>query len=127
MGLIRDSKQTTQAIDFEGIKNGKIHPSDIDSALEFDNRALILIEVKRKGNNIPVGQRLLLERIVDKWEVGIVLKVEHTCYDTRIDIPLKDCVVTSVYYEGKWNDYNDNLKDTLNRIGIKFSINKLKI
>lgn len=127
MGLIRNSKQTTQAIDFEGIKKGKIHPSDIDAVLEFDNRALILIEVKRKGNDLPLGQRMLLERIVDKWEVGIVLKVEHECYNTDIDIPLKDCIVTNVYYKGKWNTYNDYLKDTLNRIGKTFSINKLKI
>ena len=127
MGLIRNSKQTTQAIDFDGIKTGKIHPSDIDAVLEFDNKALILIEVKRKGNDLPLGQRMLLERIVDKWEVGIVLKVEHQCYDTDVDIPLKDCIVTGVYYKGKWNSYNDNLKDTLNRIGKTFSINKLKI
>ena len=65
---------------------------------------------------------MLLERIVDKWEVGIVLKVEHECYDTDIDIPLKDCIVTGVYYKGKWSAYNDDLKDTLNRIGETFSI-----
>ena len=57
--LIRNSKQVKQVIDFTGIQNGKIHPSDIDAVLEFNNDALILIEVKRKGNRIPTGQRLL--------------------------------------------------------------------
>ena len=65
MSLIRNANQVKQAIDFTGIKNGKIHPSDIDAAFEFDNEALILIEVKRIGNDIPTGQRLLLERICD--------------------------------------------------------------
>ena len=65
--LIRNSKQVKQVIDFTGIQNGKIHPSDIDAVLEFNNDALILIEVKRKGNRIPTGQRLLLERISDSW------------------------------------------------------------
>ena len=54
--LIRNSKQVKQVIDFTGIQNGKIHPSDIDAVLEFNNDALILIEVNRKGNRIHTGQ-----------------------------------------------------------------------
>ena len=63
MGLIRSSKQVKQAIDFSGVQNGVIHPSDVDAVLEFGNKALILMEVKRRGNRIPTGQRLMLERI----------------------------------------------------------------
>ena len=43
MSLIRNSSQVKQAIDFSGIQNGKIHPSDIDAVLEFDNDILILL------------------------------------------------------------------------------------
>jgi hypothetical protein len=125
MGLIRDRKQTTQGIDFQGIERGKIHPSDVDAVLEFDNRALILIEVKRKGNNIPTGQRLLLERIADKWEVGIVLKVEHEVYNTDIDIPLSECKVTAMYHKGEWFGYRNDLSQTLLQLGKRFNINKL--
>ena len=57
--LIRNSNQVKQVIDFTGIQNGKIHPSDIDAVLEFNNDALILIEVKRKGNRIPMGLSLI--------------------------------------------------------------------
>ena len=73
--LIRNSNQTKQGIDFTGVENGKIHPTDIDAVLEFDNEALILIEVKRKGSKLPLGQRLLLERLCDSWhtEKSIVL------------------------------------------------------
>ena len=127
MGLIRDRKQTTQGIDFQGVQKGKIHPSDVDAVLEFDNRALILMEVKRKGNDIPTGQRLLLERIADRWEIGIVLKVEHECYNTAIDIPLQDCVVTAMYYKGEWLPFRGGLKQTLNKVGERFSISKLRV
>ena len=67
MSLIRNSKQTKQGIDFTGLQNGKIHPTDIDAVLEFDNKVLVLFEMKRKGNDIPTGQRLVLERVCNNW------------------------------------------------------------
>jgi hypothetical protein len=102
MSLIRNSKQVKQAIDFSGIQNGKIHPSDIDAVLEFDNQVLILIEVKRIGNDIPTGQRLLLERLCDSWHTdkSIVLKVVHNFTDDNSDIPLRLCRVEKSYYKG---------------------------
>jgi len=66
MSLIRNRNQVKQVIDFTGVQNGKMHPSDIDFVLEFDERILILGEVKRRYNEIPTGQRLILERIVDR-------------------------------------------------------------
>ena len=59
MSLIRNANQVKQAIDFTGIQNGKIHPSDIDAAFEFDNEALILIVA-------PFYHALC------KWYVGII-------------------------------------------------------
>ena len=35
MGLIRNSNQAKQGVDFEGVEWGKIHPTDIDFVLEF--------------------------------------------------------------------------------------------
>ena len=77
--LIRNRKKVRQVIDFTGVQNGKMHPSDIDAVLEFDNEILILIEVKYKFKKIPTGQRLLLERLCNSWHTkkSIVLKVEH--------------------------------------------------
>ena len=101
--LIRNSSQTKQGLDFTGIQNGKIHPSDIDAVLEFDNKALILIEVKRTGNSIPLGQRLLLERLCDSWHTNksIVLHVTHNYMDDSRDIPLTNCCVNACYYNKK--------------------------
>jgi len=130
MSLIRNSNQVKQAIDFSGIQNGRIHPSDIDAVLEFDNEALILIEVKREGNTIPTGQRLLLERLCNAWrtEKSIVLFVTHSFTDDKKDIPLKECCVSEAYYDMKWHKvHTELLGSVLNKIGLRWNIKKLSI
>ena len=128
--LIRNSSQVVQAIDFSGVKNGKIHPSDIDAVLEFDNEVLILIEVKREGNKIPTGQKLLLERLCDNWKTGksVVLYVTHNFNDVNKDIPLKECKVKSIYYNKNWYDIEAKpLINILNQLGTRWDIKKLNI
>ena len=130
MSLIRNSSQVKQAIDFSGIQNGKIHPSDIDAVLEFDNDILILIEVKRKGNKIPTGQRLLLERVCDNWKTkkSVVLFVTHEFYDTTKDIPLNKCIVEKVYWSKSWRDNkNKDIISLLNELGKYWKSDKLKL
>ena len=127
--LIRNSKQVKQVIDFTGIQNGKIHPSDIDFVFEFDNRVLILGEVKRYNNPIPKGQQLLLERIIDKWgEYGIAIKVEHNFQNDDENIPLKECKVTSYYNKGEWQlvETHFNFKEFINNLGVKWNCKKCK-
>ena len=128
MGLIKNPQRIKQVIDFTGVQNGKIHPSDIDAVLEFDNEALILIEVKRKYNKIPTGQRLVLERITDSWhnpEKAITLKVTHTYEDDTKDIPLHECSVEVCYYQGVWSERTGALIDVLNKLGKTWDIKKL--
>lgn len=128
--LIRNSIDVRQTIDFTGVQNGKIHPTDIDAVFEFDNEVLILVEIKKSGNKIPTGQRLLLERICNSWHThkSCVLKVEHKFYDRTKDIPLSECYVTSVYYDGKWIETKNNppLISYFNRIGHKWDCPKCK-
>jgi hypothetical protein len=127
--LIRNRNQVKQVIDFTGVQNGNMHPSDIDFVLEFDNRVLILGEVKRKYNKIPTGQKLILERIVDRWGDGAVaIKVEHNFKDDTENIPLDECVVTARYYKGNWT-YFKEAKDFIsyvNKIGRHFNCDKCK-
>lgn len=127
MSLIRNSKQVKQSIDFSGIENGKIHPSDIDAVLEFDNEVLILIEVKRQGNIIPTGQRLLLERICNSWHTkkSIVLKVTHNFNNDDLDIPLRLCNLEKYYYNRKWAYKEKPLKEVLIDIGKNWNIKKM--
>ena len=126
-GLIRNTNQVKQAIDFKGLDYGNIHPSDIDAVLEFDNKHLILFEIKRLDNKIPTGQRLLLERICNDW-VGnsIVLKGEHKCNDTET-IFLDECILTQSYKNGKWKPHSGSttIKEALDNIALKWNIKKL--
>jgi len=127
MSLIRNSKQVKQSIDFTGLENGKIHPSDIDAVLEFDNEVLILIEVKRQGNIIPIGQRLLLERLCDNWitNKSIVLKVTHNFKNDDLDIPLMLCNVEQCYFNKKWIKKQLPLKEALIKIGKNWDVKKM--
>jgi len=129
--LIKNRNKVKQVVDFTGVQNGLIHPSDIDGVLEFDNKILILIEVKRRFKRIPPGQRLLLERLCDAWhdnEKSIVLKVEHEFDDENIDIPLEQCKVTRVYYKKHWVTLpkKEDFKYYLNRLGKTWDCEKCK-
>jgi hypothetical protein len=131
MSLIRNTKQVRQTIDFTGIESGKIHPTDIDVVLEFDNEVLILMEVKRKGNVIPIGQRLVLERIANSWHTNkvVVLYVTHNFKNDNKDIPLSECNVDSIYINKEWKDAKQeiNLKNTLKGFSEKWNIKKFKL
>jgi hypothetical protein len=131
MSLIRNKGQIKQGIDFTGIKNGLIHPTDIDAVFEFDNEALILIEVKRKGNTLPIGQRLLLERICNNWKTkkAIALFLTHRNYNSDELIELKKCELNKYYTNGRWKESkeNDTLIEILNKLGEAWNIKKLKI
>jgi hypothetical protein len=52
--LIKNRNRIKQVLDFTGVQNKKMHPSDIDAVLEFNDEALILMEVKYKYNKIPI-------------------------------------------------------------------------
>ena len=131
MSLIRNSNQVKQTIDFTGIESGKIHPTDIDVVLEFDNEVLILMEVKRKGNKIPIGQRLVLERIANSWHTNkvVVLYVTHNFKNDNKDIPLKECNVESIYLGRVWKESKReiSLVDTIKGFSKLWDINKLKL
>lgn len=127
--LIRNEVHLKQIVDFTGLQNRKIYPSDIDSVLEFDNKFLILMEFKKDNANIPLGQELLLQRICNSWEKSdtdkqcVILKISHSFTDT---IYAKDCNVTKIYKDKKWFTTNMNLKDCLIKLGIKWNCQKLK-
>lgn len=126
---IRNSKQVKQSIDFYGIGNDKIHPTDIDAVLEFNNEALILFEVKKINNDLPTGQRLVLERLVNSWhtEKSIALIVKHNFRNDDKDIPLAECWVCGYYFNKKWYSCNEPLKKQLNKILKKWNISKMQL
>ena len=128
MTLIRNVDHIKQPIDFTGLQNGKLHPTDIDAVLEFNNEAIIFMELKDvKSSGIPVGQRLLLERLVDSWHTpkSIAMKVIHNQLGSE-PIQLHLCSVTAYYMNGNWHESKINVKDSLNKLGQYWDIKKLK-
>jgi|TARA_R100000081_G_C4725979_1_gene120696 hypothetical protein len=128
MTLIRNVDHIKQPIDFTGLQNGKLHPTDIDAVLEFDNEAVIFMELKDvKSSGIPVGQRLLLERLVDSWHTSksIAMNIVHNQLGSE-PIHIHLCDVVAYYMNGKWYDSNINVKDALNKLGKHWEIKKLK-
>ena len=125
--LIRNIGQVKQAINFAWLEYAAIHPSDIDAVIEINDKYIILMELKRKGNSIPVGQRLLLERIADKFEYGWVLFIEHDTNNTNESIDLMNAVVTQVYFRNKWyNTNNEYTKEYITKLANRFGIDKLQ-
>jgi len=125
--LIRNIGQVKQAMNFAGLEYAAIHPSDIDAVIEINDKYIILMELKRKGNSIPVGQRLLLERIADKFEYGWVLFIEHDTNNTNESIDLMNAVVTQVYFRNKWyNTNNEYTKEYITQLANRFGIDKLQ-
>lgn len=131
MSLIRNTKEVVRAIDFTGVQNGAMHPTDIDCVLEFDNDILILMETKQWGKEIPTGQRLLLERLCDAWRTprSIVLKVDFKKEDVNPHtIDLHKCYVVRYYYEKKWEDTSKpiGLIEFINHLGKKWNNEKCR-
>lgn len=124
MGLIKNSNKAKQGIDFTGVKWGKIHPSDVDFVLEFNNKVLILGEVKYKGSELTIGQRLMLERMADSWHTGFsfIIFVHHTHDDDTTDIPLEKCEVYKIYHNKKWHSLGGMLIDKINQIRKVFNL-----
>ena len=99
----------TQERDYSGLRYGRITPTDVDGLLDFQDKVWVVFELKRAGNNMPYGQRLALERLVDdlagqKPAVGFV--AEHNGAGV-IDAAL--AVVVKMRWKGQWRDDNRGL------------------
>ena len=119
--MIFNRDRARQLIDFEGLNVGSILPTDLDGLIEYHDEAFILYEFKYKGTEIPLGQRIAIERMVDTFskagKQAVAFLCRHEVKDPNEDVLAKDATVTSVYWNGTWFDCNENVKDkTLNYI-----------
>ena len=127
--MIKYKNRIKQVLDFRGVGDSKIHPSDIDAVLEFDNKYLIIFEVKLKGVQVPFGQRLLFERIVNCWQKnngeGFIVYCEHETNTEEI-IQMENTTVVNVYHNKKNHARNENIKNFLLNLAEHYKIDKLK-
>lgn len=95
-----------QLIDFKGLElDGKIYPTDIDAIIEYHDSEYIILEVKHNKADVPWGQRLCLQRMVDDFtKVGkkaVAIVCEHNVDDPNKPIVASFCNVRELYYGGE--------------------------
>mgnify|MGYP005997858687 CR=1 FL=1 len=126
--MIKHKNRIKQVIDFSGVGDSKIHPTDIDAVLEFDDKYLLLFEVKYKGLKAPLGQEILFNRIADCWqsvkEEAFVIYCEHETKSSEI-VNLYNTRVVSVYHKKIKHNQDCNLFEFLNKIANHYNITKL--
>lgn len=98
-----------QLIDFKGLTiDGYIYPTDIDGLIEYKDSEYILFEVKYGDAEVPLGQKLALQRMVDDFtKVGkqaVVFVCEHTVHNYDVPVVAAWCKVREIYYgkEKQW-------------------------
>ena len=65
---IHNTRNMRQLIDFKGCSVGEgMYPTDIDALIEYKDSKYIIFEVKYRDFEVPYGQRLALQRMVDDF------------------------------------------------------------
>lgn len=100
---IHNLKKASQPIDFSGLKiNGNIYPTDIDGLIEINNKEYIIFEVKYRDSEVPLGQRLALERMTDDFRIAgkrvLTVVCEHNVKDFDKAVKAADCLVREIYF-----------------------------
>ena len=96
-------------IDFKGLEvDGYIYPTDIDGLIEYKDSEYILFEVKYGSAEVPLGQKLAIQRMIDDFtKVGkqaVAFVCEHTVRDADKPVVAVWCKVREIYYgkEKQW-------------------------
>ena len=103
--VIHNRSRLNQQILFEGLEYGKLSYTDLDFIQERKGKLLICGDVKVRGIELPLGQRLLIQRLCDKWSIdgspayGVVS--EHDVSPNQ-DVILSQTNIREVYHNGKW-------------------------
>jgi hypothetical protein len=126
--VIRNREYFNRAIIFQGCSSvGGF--TDIDACYDVKGKALILIEVKRKGSPITKGQQILFDRLV-MWCQKPVYAITAWENDDG-DIILKDALVKEIRMKGPEGKAivkplrNDvTVKQVVNHIEKKYGVSK---
>ena len=106
---ILNPRRAKQLIDFAGLcVDGYIYPTDIDGLIEYRDSEYIIFEIKHGDAEVPFGQKLALQRMVDDFtKVGksaVALVCAHNVHNPEENVIAANCIVREIYYgfEGKW-------------------------
>ena len=118
-GTIQNRERARQIINFHGLRIRNITPTDIDGFIEYQDKAMIFLEFKYLDADLPYGQRIALERLVnniDKSGKEAVLFVcEHNVQDCTKDVVAEKAIVRKFYYKKRWyNGLGKTVKEKIN-------------
>ena len=113
--MIENEDRLRQVVDFEGLKFGKLYPTDVDGVLEYKNKGYIFLEFKCGDACLSQGQCIALTRMVDdlsKVKPAVLFVARHrtrTCDKVYAD----KCIVTEYYWNGEWYETETPLRDIM--------------
>ncbi len=101
-GEIRNDEYARPLVLYKGMRWENITPTDIDGCIDFQDKVFIFFEVKHGKTNLTLGQKILLERLVNRINKSGAFGYALVCrHFVDGDVLLKNCVVHDVY-NGKW-------------------------
>jgi hypothetical protein len=104
-GAIYNKEKALQVNNFEGLKFGKITPTDMDGFIDFGDKIFIFLEGKHKDVPMPYGQKLAFERLcsaADKaGKFSVILLANHDI-DPPADVNFDTLPVVKYYHKGEW-------------------------
>lgn len=125
--MIRDKAAAMQYINYNTLSvdreynndatgHGLYHPADIDGILQFSakthpmsakyNQAVLIYEFKREGPHMSIGQKILLESLVNAVQnsggFALAAVVRHGVTNPEIDVDGGAGIVTEYFYDGVW-------------------------
>ena len=113
-----------QKVEFAGIRYDNITPTDIDGYFERHGETFVFFEVKKRGQELPNGQRLALTRLVDNLrrngKKAVLFVSVHDVEDCQKSIAAARTEVTEIYFDGKWRKGRGTLKEMTDRF-VKWS------
>jgi hypothetical protein len=107
---IKNQKSFKQRILFEKLeRDGKITPTDIDGLIDYNGKAFIFLEGKKKGIYMPFGQDLAYQNLIhvlrEGGAIAICILFEHNTPSNE-NIIAHDKIVNSIYmYDKEYGDW----------------------
>ena len=98
---INNPYRMKQLIDFKGLEvDGYIYPTDIDGLIEYKDSEYIIFEVKYGSAEVPFGQKLAIQRMVDDFtKIGkqaVAFVCEHTVRNADTPVVAAWCKVREI-------------------------------
>lgn len=119
-GHFQNIHRAKQVIEFSDLRYGNITPTDIDGFFERHNEVFVFFELKKRGAELPSGQKLALTRLVDNLrETGkkaVLFVAVHDVDDCDETVIAADAEVQGIYFNGAWHKaHGKKLKEMSDR------------